>query len=98
MLLVNAINKCILFVILPLCLTNILYFKLKNLAKDYWSSTSFLKLREQVAMRTVSRESEQVNGWNFSPRLSSVHCADDPFHEEHSPSSSECRNHDLDMK
>nr|XP_027096920.1 regulator of G-protein signaling 1-like [Coffea arabica] len=69
-----------------------------NLAKDYWSSTSFLKLREQVAMRTVSRESEQVNGWNFSPRLSSVHCADDPFHEEHSPSSSECRNHNLDMK
>ncbi|KAL3501072.1 hypothetical protein ACH5RR_035521 [Cinchona calisaya] len=64
-----------------------------NLAKDYWLSTYFMKLKEEATMRTASHESEQVNGWNFSPRLSSVHCPDDPFHEEHSPN-----NHDLEMK
>lgn len=72
--------------------------QMKNLSKDYWSSTFFLKLKEQATMRTVSHESEQINGWNFSPRLSSVRCADDPFHEEHSPRSFECNNHDLDIK
>ncbi|KAI7757559.1 hypothetical protein M8C21_005560 [Ambrosia artemisiifolia] len=51
-----------------------------NLAKDYWSSMYFLKFKEEAAMRSVDHELEQVNGWNFSPRLSSVHCPDDPFY------------------
>ncbi|KAM0062423.1 putative RGS domain-containing protein [Helianthus debilis subsp. tardiflorus] len=52
-----------------------------NLAKDYWSSMFFLKFKEEAAMRSVDRELEQVNGWNFSPRFSSVHCPDDPFYQ-----------------
>ncbi|KAI7749259.1 hypothetical protein M8C21_030903 [Ambrosia artemisiifolia] len=51
-----------------------------NLAKDYWSSVYFLKFKEEAAMRSVDHELEQVNAWNFSPRLSSVHCPDDPFY------------------
>ncbi|PWA65361.1 G-protein coupled receptor [Artemisia annua] len=54
-----------------------------NLAKDYWSSMYFLKFKEEAAMRSVDHELEQVNGWNFSPRLSSVHCPDDPFYQDH---------------
>ncbi|XP_024989777.1 regulator of G-protein signaling 1 [Cynara cardunculus var. scolymus] len=56
-----------------------------NLAKDYWSSMFFLKFKEEAAMRSVDHELEQVNGWNFSPRLSSVHCPDDPFYQDHMP-------------
>ncbi|GFP88332.1 regulator of G-protein signaling 1 [Phtheirospermum japonicum] len=55
-----------------------------NLANDYWSSTFYMKLKEEARMRKVERELEH-SGWNFSHRLSSVHCADDPFHHEHSP-------------
>lgn len=69
-----------------------------NLAKDYWSSTFFLKLKEERGRRTDGNDFEQLNGWNFSPRLSSVHCADDPFHEEHSPGNSGSKNHDLELK
>lgn len=69
-------------------ISNIIFYQLKNLAKDYWSSTFFLKLKEETGRRTDGNEFEQLNGWNFSPRLSSIHCADDPFHEEHSPGNS----------
>ncbi|KAA8529684.1 hypothetical protein F0562_034216 [Nyssa sinensis] len=54
-----------------------------NLGKDYWSSMFFLKFKEEASMRTIGHELEHMNGWNFSPRLSSVHGADDPFHQEH---------------
>ncbi|KAJ4710941.1 regulator of G-protein signaling 1 [Melia azedarach] len=53
-----------------------------NLVKDYWSSMYFIKLKEEASMRSTGPELEQMTGWNFSPRLSSVHCADDPFHQE----------------
>lgn len=43
----------------------------------------FLKFKEEAAMRNVDHELEQVNGWDFSPRLSSVHCPDDPFYQDH---------------
>ncbi|KAI3817497.1 hypothetical protein L1987_11289 [Smallanthus sonchifolius] len=56
-----------------------------NLAKDYWSSIFFLKFKEEAAMRSVDHELEQVNGWTFSPRPSSVHCPDDPFYQDHVP-------------
>ncbi|CAK9171647.1 unnamed protein product [Ilex paraguariensis] len=39
-----------------------------------------MKFKEEANMRTAGLELEQGTGWNFSPRLSSVHCADDPFH------------------
>ncbi|KAI3696466.1 hypothetical protein L1987_79482 [Smallanthus sonchifolius] len=56
-----------------------------NLAKDYWSSMFFIKFKEEAAMRSVDHELEQVNGWNFSQRLSSVRCPDDPFYQDHIP-------------
>lgn len=69
-----------------------------NLAKDYWSSMFFLKFKEEASMRTIGHELDQVNGWNFSPRLSSVHGADDPFHQEHPSKDSGHGNHDSDMQ
>jgi hypothetical protein len=42
----------------------------------------FLKFKEEASMRSNGNELEQVTGWNFSPRLSAVHGADDPFHQE----------------
>ncbi|KAI3452634.1 hypothetical protein Pfo_009298 [Paulownia fortunei] len=68
-----------------------------NLANDYWSSTFFMKLKEEARMRTVDHELEQ-GGWNFSHRLSSVHCADDPFHQEHSPRKLGSSSHDLELQ
>lgn len=66
-----------------------------NLAKDYWSSMFFIKLKEEASMRATGHELEQM-GWNFSPRWSSVHCADDPFHHEQFSKGSEHSSHDLD--
>ncbi|KAH9772848.1 Regulator of G-protein signaling 1 [Citrus sinensis] len=66
-----------------------------NLAKDYWSSMFFIKLKEEASMRATGHELEQM-GWNFSPRWSSVHCADDPFHDEQFSKGSEHSSHDLD--
>ncbi|OMO81493.1 Regulator of G protein signaling [Corchorus olitorius] len=54
-----------------------------NLAKDYWSSMYFLKFKEEASMRSNSHEMDQTTGYNFSPRLSSVHATDDPFHQDH---------------
>ncbi|KAF5746515.1 hypothetical protein HS088_TW06G00686 [Tripterygium wilfordii] len=54
-----------------------------NLAKDYWSSMFFIKFKEEARMRSNDHDLEQLGGWNFSPRLSSVHGVDDPFHQEH---------------
>lgn len=68
---------------------------MKNLAKDYWSSMFFIKLKEEASMRATGHELEQM-GWNFSPRWSSVHCADDPFHDEQFSKGSEHSSHDLD--
>ncbi|XP_020539234.1 regulator of G-protein signaling 1 isoform X2 [Jatropha curcas] len=67
-----------------------------NLAKDYWSSTFFIKFKEEASMRSNGHDLEQMAGWNFSPRLSSVHGADDPFHQEHLVKGSGCTNHDSD--
>ncbi|XP_008221968.1 PREDICTED: regulator of G-protein signaling 1 isoform X2 [Prunus mume] len=55
-----------------------------NLANDYWSSTYFLKFKEEASMR--SHELQQMTSWNSpTPRLSSVHGVDDPFHQEQEP-------------
>lgn len=59
----------------------------KNLAKDYWSSMFFKKLRDD-GTGSNGHELEVVTGWNYSPRLSCVHGEDDPFHEEHPSKSS----------
>lgn len=59
-----------------------------NLAKDYWSSMFFLKFKEETSMRSNDHDLEQMTGWNYSPRLSSVHGVDDPFHQEHFPKGS----------
>ncbi|XP_058787044.1 regulator of G-protein signaling 1-like isoform X3 [Vicia villosa] len=63
-----------------------------NLAKDYWSSMFFLKFQEECDMRCNGYELEQMTGWNYSPRLSSVHGTDDPFHQDHLLKNSECGN------
>ncbi|KAG2708005.1 hypothetical protein I3760_05G171800 [Carya illinoinensis] len=69
-----------------------------NLAKDYWSSMYFMKFKEDASMRSNGHEPEQMTGWNFSPRLSSVHGADDPFHQEHFSKSSGIDVHDSDIQ
>ncbi|KAL6983812.1 G-protein signaling regulator protein [Sarracenia purpurea var. burkii] len=66
-----------------------------NLAKDYWSSMFFLKLKEEANIISIGHELEEVTGWNFSPRLSCVHGDDDPFHQEHPPKDSGQSSHDL---
>lgn len=68
-----------------------------NLAKDYWSSTFFMKLRDEASMRTVHHGLDD-SSWNFSPRLSSVHCTDDPFHHEHSPVESAGKHRDSGLQ
>lgn len=69
-------------------LNEIIQLMRMNLARDYWSSMFFMKFKEEANMKTVDHESEQLHGWNFSPRLSSVHCTDDPFHQDHNSSDS----------
>lgn len=68
-----------------------------NLAKDYWSSMYFIKFKE-ANMRFNGHEQESMAGWNFSPRLSSVRGADDPFHQEHVLKGFGCDNRDLDTQ
>lgn len=65
-------------------LNELVHLMKMNLVNDYWSSTSFMKLKEAM-MANVDLEQEQPGAWNFSHRLSSVHCTDDPFHQNHSP-------------
>ncbi|KAH7570404.1 hypothetical protein JRO89_XS05G0101700 [Xanthoceras sorbifolium] len=67
-----------------------------NLAKDYWSSMFFIKFREEASTRSTSHDLEHMTGWNFSPRLSSVHCFDDPFHHEQFSKCSSHNSHDPD--
>ena len=71
---------------------------LKNLAKDYWSSMFFIKFKEEANTRFNGHEQETMAGWNFSPRLSSVHGADDPVHQEHVSKGFGCDNHDLNTQ
>ncbi|CAH9117358.1 unnamed protein product [Cuscuta europaea] len=65
-----------------------------TLARDYWASPFFQKLKDEASMRTVHHDTED-SGWNFSPRLSSVHCAENPFQHEHSPVNSAGKHRDL---
>ncbi|KAK7312017.1 hypothetical protein RJT34_10557 [Clitoria ternatea] len=64
-------------------LNEIIQLMKTNLARDYWSSMFFLKFQEDSNVRSNGFELEQMTGWNFSPRLSSVHGTDDPFHQDH---------------
>ncbi|KAG6407941.1 hypothetical protein SASPL_130942 [Salvia splendens] len=68
-----------------------------NLANDYWSSTFFMKLKEEAMMKTADYDLEQ-SSWNYSHRLSSVHCTDDPFHQEHSPSKLSSSSRELELQ
>ncbi|XVF02634.1 hypothetical protein REPUB_Repub04eG0191600 [Reevesia pubescens] len=65
-----------------------------NLAKDYWSSMYFIKFKEEANMRSNGHEMEEMTGYNFSLRLSSVHATDDPFHQDHFPRGSSQDIHD----
>ncbi|XP_050206831.1 regulator of G-protein signaling 1 [Mercurialis annua] len=65
-----------------------------NLAKDYWSSTYFIKFKDEARIRTNGHDLEQMAGWNFSPRLSSVHGSDDPFYQEPHVKSIRLNNND----
>ncbi|KAL8532824.1 hypothetical protein ACS0TY_009148 [Phlomoides rotata] len=64
-----------------------------NLVNDYWSSTFFMKLKDDARMKAVDHE----GGWNFSHRLSSVHCTDDPFQQEHSPRKLSSSSHESEL-
>lgn len=68
-----------------------------NLVNDYWSSTFFMKLIEEARMKAVDHDLDQ-GSWNNSHRLSSVHCTDDPFHQEHSPSKLSCSSHEIELQ
>ncbi|KAH6821470.1 REGULATOR OF G-PROTEIN SIGNALING 1 [Perilla frutescens var. hirtella] len=78
-------------------LTELIQLMKMNLVNDYWSSTFFMKLIEEARMKAVDHEVEQ-GSWNFSHRLSSVHCADDPFHQEHSPSKLSSSSHEIELQ
>ncbi|KAL6566543.1 G-protein signaling regulator protein [Orobanche gracilis] len=67
-----------------------------NLANDYWSSTFYMKLKEEARMKMQGHELVHV-GWNFSHRMGSVHCADDPFHHELSPTKIGSSSRDLEL-
>ncbi|CAJ1853349.1 unnamed protein product [Sphenostylis stenocarpa] len=71
-------------------LNEIIQLMRTNLARDYWSSMFFLKFQEDSNVRSNEYELEHMTGWNFSPRLSSVHGADDPFQQDHLLKSSGC--------
>ncbi|XP_042521302.1 regulator of G-protein signaling 1-like isoform X3 [Macadamia integrifolia] len=60
-----------------------------NLVKDYWSSMFFMKFKEESQKKSEDHElMEQL--WDSSPRVSSVHAADDPFRQEHPSRGSGC--------
>ncbi|XP_010250906.1 PREDICTED: regulator of G-protein signaling 1-like [Nelumbo nucifera] len=53
-----------------------------NLGKDYWSSTFFMKYKEELQSQADGHElMERVIGWDIS-QLSSIHGVDDPFGQE----------------
>ncbi|XP_062197595.1 regulator of G-protein signaling 1 isoform X3 [Phragmites australis] len=51
-----------------------------NLAKDYWLSMHFVKLKEEMERGSNVPELMPLD---YSPRVSFVRCTDDPFCEEH---------------
>ncbi len=53
-----------------------------------------MKFKEETSMRSNGHDLEQLTGLNFSPRLSSVHGTDDPFHQEHFSKGSGINSHD----
>ncbi|XP_054808038.1 regulator of G-protein signaling 1 isoform X2 [Prosopis cineraria] len=75
-------------------LNEIMQLMKTNLARDYWSSTFYTKFQEEAKKRSDSYDLEPISGWNFSPRLSSVHGADDPFHQDQLFKSSSGRSYD----
>lgn len=52
-----------------------------NLVRDYWSSTYYMKFKEAGA-KANGHDLELAMSWNVTPRLSCVHAADDPFHQD----------------
>ncbi|KAH9318493.1 hypothetical protein KI387_020262 [Taxus chinensis] len=54
-----------------------------NLEKDYWSSPFYLQFKEEAkADVEASEHLEDITSWDISPKVSSVHAADDPFHQD----------------
>ncbi|CAI9756342.1 unnamed protein product [Fraxinus pennsylvanica] len=68
-----------------------------DLVNDYWSSTFFMKLKKEANMRSVDHELDDVGGWNFSHRLSSIYCVDDPLCHDHSPSKPDSNSCDYNL-
>jgi hypothetical protein len=64
-------------------LNELMHLMKMNLVNDYWSSMFFAKLKETASLKRRRHEADDTSDWNFSPRLSSVHCADDPFQQQH---------------
>lgn len=64
-------------------LTELLHLMQTNLARDYWSSSFYMKFREEAEAKANGYYVELGTSWNVSPRLSSIHAADDPFHQDH---------------
>ncbi|XP_068667235.1 regulator of G-protein signaling 1 isoform X2 [Aristolochia californica] len=65
-------------------ITELMQLMKMNLVRDYWSSMFFMKFKEETHKQSNSNElMEQLVGWDYSPRLSSVVSTDDPFQQEH---------------
>lgn len=56
-----------------------------------------IKFKEEASRRTNGHDPDHTTGWDFSPRLSSVRGADDPFHQEQVFKGSDC-NDDKDLE
>ncbi|CAO2829396.1 unnamed protein product [Amaranthus hypochondriacus] len=53
-----------------------------NLARDYWLSTFYMKYKQEADSKMNGHDLELAMTWNVTPRLSCVHAADDPFHQD----------------
>ncbi|XP_057530060.1 regulator of G-protein signaling 1 [Amaranthus tricolor] len=53
-----------------------------NLARDYWLSTFYMKYKQEADSKVNGHDLELAMTWNVTPRLSCVHAADDPFHQD----------------
>ncbi|KAG9446334.1 hypothetical protein H6P81_012462 [Aristolochia fimbriata] len=80
-------------------LTEVIQLLKMNLVRDYWSSLFFMKFKEELQKQSQSNElTEQLVGWDYSPRLSSVISVDDPFQQEHPQRGYDHKYDNLDLE
>ncbi|KAH7681517.1 Regulator of G-protein signaling RGS protein [Dioscorea alata] len=79
-------------------INEIIHLMKTNLVNDYWSSVYSVRFKEEALRQHDNYKLEQMV-WDFSPRLSSVQCSDDPFQQDHiNRCSSARKSYVLDME